>query len=176
MADQAEVISLASETRTVPKSGASNYVAISEAAELVGGGSVYLARNRKAMLKWQPGEAKPPVYVTSEVGTAQQSVPYRAVGTALQHDVVPLAQVLNLYRDNDRLADVMAWLAAEVAEDLAMFVAENEAIVGLLADLTAPADGAEVAEAEAEAEVSAEAAEVSAEDLALAEAEAAESE
>src|SRR6059058_5419908 len=105
---QTEVINLASETRAAPKNIASNYVAISPTAELVGGGEVFLSRNRKAVAKWVSGEARPSVFVTSEVGTVQQSVPYRAVGTAIVCDVIPMAQVLNLYAENGRLGELIA--------------------------------------------------------------------
>ena len=67
-----EIVSLSAETKAAPKQGAANYQSIGPAAELVGGGQVFLSRNRKAVAKWQPGESRPAVFVTAEIGTMQQ--------------------------------------------------------------------------------------------------------
>lgn len=145
-----EVISLASETSAAPTKSGSNYVAISEAAELVGGGSVYLSRNRKAVARWQPGEAKPPVFLTSDSGQVQQSVPYRAVGTALAHGVIPMAQVCELYASNGRVAELVAALVANHAAELAAELVDNHADFALA--LMSDDDGAD-ADTGAEEEV-----------------------
>lgn len=135
MAD--ETLSLAAETAKAPASTASFYVQIGEAAELIGGGTVYLSRNRKSAAKWEAPAPKPPVFVTSEVGNTQQSVMYRAVGTALAHDVIPMGQVLDLYAKNERMADLIAMLAADYPDEL---TGELTALGFIADDVEAPTD------------------------------------
>jgi hypothetical protein len=182
MANTQEAVSLTAETRKAPVARASAYVSIGEQAEQVGGGLVYLSRNRKAVAAWSAPDPKPPVHLTSEAGTAQQSIPLRAIGTALVADIMAVAQVIDLYASNGRMADVLAVLLSEAPRKvdgadapsyralLASAVAEVDGAADVLADmLTAEEaeqeDGATGAEVDGAADGAA--TEVTAEDLAL---------
>lgn len=145
MASEIAALSLAAETRSAPKQSASNYVAVASSAELLGGGTVFLSRNRKAVARAQSGDAKPPLYLTAEVGTMQQSIPYRAVGTALAREVIPVGAVVDLYSDQDKLGALIdALLAHDVARDALLDAISNDddALGALLGAESADNDGA----------------------------------
>jgi hypothetical protein len=130
-----EAVSLAAETASAPRAAVSNYGQIGASAELNGGGAVYLSRNRKAVTRAAAnGDARPPVFVTAEVGNMQQSIPYRAIGTALVHDVIPMAEVIAVYTANNRADELLAHLIAAAPEDVALEVAASPEVMALLAD------------------------------------------